>query len=94
MTRTVTIFMPVKRAQLGPSAQFSAHPQAIGNVPGFKILFCTAIDFDTVAGREQHQLAAASFAQHRFASRMPGESLARFNLRGVMTEPDTEKFHA
>jgi hypothetical protein len=86
--------MPVKRPQLGLGGQLSVHPQAIGNVLGFEIFFRTAIDLDTIAGREQHQLAAASFTQHRFASRVPGESLARFNLRRVMTEPDTEKFHA
>jgi hypothetical protein len=94
MARAVMIFVAIKRSQFSLSARFSAHLQAVRNVSDCEVLFSTAIDLDTIAGCEQEQFAPASFTQHRLAPRMPGESLARFNLRSVMAKADAEKFHA
>src|SRR6476659_5403168 len=52
------------------------------------------VNFHAVAGRDEQSLRATGFlAQHPIDRRVPGETLPRFDIRGVVADADAKEIH-
>src|SRR5438132_10564618 len=87
------VFVTIECRYLLPALIVHVTPEAARNLLSRHTHLRRGVDFHAVTGAKQQRFGTTRASQHAICLCISREALARFHVRGVMTEADAEEIH-